>query len=172
MCVWSIRQDENPVISRFTADITGVFSTRNPYILLCGEQRFRACGGVCACAFASVCVQRDRRVTGERRGGALSSIDLPGRGDAERLEDPEVLLGCLLRLPRLLRLGVIGRHPPLPSSNVRRTKRAAVDSACGEKREKRGATPHESDIPRIRSRTARRATATPTTRRLRAERRR
>lgn len=51
-----------------------------------------------------------------------SSIDLPGRGDAKRLEDPQVLLvGRLLSRLRLLRLGV-GSHPAppslLPSSSV------------------------------------------------------
>jgi hypothetical protein len=102
----------------------------------------------------------------------LPSIDhLQGRGDAERLEDPQVLLGRLLRLPclpHLLRLGLIGRHST-PASRKRPAN--GVDFASGVKI-RDAALPHrESDIPRVRSRTARRAAATPTSRRLRTERR-
>lgn len=76
-------------------------------------------------------MQRDRDGGGERRDGEVRcpSIDLPGRGDAERLEDLQVLLG---HLPRLLCLGVVGRHP---ASSVLECPACVprVDSASGEK---------------------------------------
>jgi len=67
----------------------------------------------CTCA----CVRACATTVGERnQTHRVATIDLPGRGDAERLEDLQVPLGRILRLPRflrlpcLLRLAVVGRH--------------------------------------------------------------